>query len=61
VASDPQAFRRAYLEELAKFQETIQAGCRSAQIDHALARTDQAFEQFLGAYLARRAGMAAGR
>src|SRR3954451_20972577 len=33
ITSDPRAFRRAYLEELEKFLETVRAGCRSAQID----------------------------
>ena len=54
VTSDPRAFRKAYLEELAKFLEIIRGGCTSAQIDYALAETDQPFEMFLGQYLARR-------
>ncbi|MGE0609975.1 MAG: DUF58 domain-containing protein [Pirellulales bacterium] len=54
VTSDPRAFRKAYLEELAKFLEIIRGGCTSAQIDYALAETDQPFEIFLGQYLARR-------
>src|SRR5262249_4711567 len=29
VTSDPQAFRRAYLEELGKFLATVRIGCRS--------------------------------
>lgn len=54
VVSDPRAFRKSYLEELAKFLETIRGGCRSCQIDYAQAQTDQRFDAFLGAYLARR-------
>jgi uncharacterized protein (DUF58 family) len=54
VVSDPRAFRKAYLEELAHFLEVIRAGCRTAQIDYALAQTDQPFDAFLGTYLARR-------
>jgi uncharacterized protein (DUF58 family) len=54
VTSDPRAFRKAYLEELAKFLETIRAGCLDAQIDYALAQTDKPFDLFLGTYLARR-------
>jgi uncharacterized protein (DUF58 family) len=59
VTSDPRAFRNAYLEEFAKFLDGVRAGCRSANVDHALARTDQPFELFLGAYLARRQAMTA--
>jgi uncharacterized protein (DUF58 family) len=54
VVSDPRAFRKSYLEELAKFLETIRSGCRAARIDYALAETDQRFDTFLGTYLARR-------
>jgi uncharacterized protein (DUF58 family) len=54
VISDPRAFQKAYLEELAKFLNVIRAGCRTAQIDYALAETDQRFDAFLGTYLARR-------
>ncbi|MBI1918470.1 MAG: DUF58 domain-containing protein [Planctomycetes bacterium] len=54
VTSDPRAFRRAYLDELARFLETIQSGCRTAQIDYVVAQTDQRFDLFLGTYLARR-------
>jgi uncharacterized protein (DUF58 family) len=54
VTSDPRAFRKAYLEELAKFLEIVRGGCLDAQIDYALARTDERFEMFLGQYLAKR-------
>jgi uncharacterized protein (DUF58 family) len=54
VVSDPRAFRKAYLEELARFQGALRAGCRGAQIDYALAETDKPFDLFLGPYLARR-------
>jgi uncharacterized protein (DUF58 family) len=54
VVSDPRAFRKSYLEELAKFLEVIRGGCRSCQIDYAQAQTDQRFDAFLGTYLARR-------
>jgi hypothetical protein len=54
VTSDPRAFRKAYLDELAKFLDTIRNGCRSAQIDYTVAQTDQRFDLFLGTYLARR-------
>jgi uncharacterized protein (DUF58 family) len=54
VTSDPRAFRKAYLEELAQFLDTVRGGCLDAQIDYALAETDQSFDMFLGQYLARR-------
>jgi uncharacterized protein (DUF58 family) len=54
VTSDPRAFRKAYLEGLAKFLETIRGGCLSAQIDYMMAETNQRFDIFLGTYLARR-------
>ena len=54
VTSDPRAFRRAYLDELAKFLDEVRGGCRAAQIDYTVAQTSQRFDQFLGAYLARR-------
>jgi uncharacterized protein (DUF58 family) len=57
VVSDPQAFRKAYLEELAKFLEVVRGGCRSAGIDYTIARTDEAFDRFLGNYLTRRQAM----
>jgi uncharacterized protein (DUF58 family) len=54
ITSDPRAFRRAYLDELTRFLDAIRAGCRRAQIDYVVARTDQRFDLFLGTYLARR-------
>ena len=57
VISDPRAFRKAYLEELARFLETVRSGCQAAQIDYALAETGQPFDRFLGTYLARRQSM----
>jgi uncharacterized protein (DUF58 family) len=57
VISDPRAFRKSYLEELAKFLDTIRGGCQGCQIDYALAQTDQRFDLFLGTYLARRQAM----
>ena len=59
VTSDTRAFRRAYLDELARFLDVIRDGCRAAQIDYAVAQTDQRFDLFLGAYLARRQALMA--
>ena len=57
VMSDPRAFRKAYIEGLAAFMGAIRGGCDEAQIDYNLAPTDQRFDTFLGAYLARRASL----
>jgi uncharacterized protein (DUF58 family) len=59
VTCDPLVFRKAYLEELTRFLDTIRIGCRSAQIDYVVAQTDQPFDRFLGSYLARRQAMLA--
>ncbi len=59
ITSDPRAFRATYLDELAKFLDTMRLGCRSAQIDYVVAQTDQRFDLFLGTYLARREAMMA--
>jgi uncharacterized protein (DUF58 family) len=59
VTGDPQAFRRAYLDELARFLDIVRAGCRTAQIDYTLAQTNARFDVFLGNYLARRQAMGA--
>jgi uncharacterized protein (DUF58 family) len=54
VMSDPRAFRKAYLEELAKFLDTLRQTCTESQIDYAMGRTDERFDSFLGSYLAKR-------
>jgi uncharacterized protein (DUF58 family) len=54
ITSDPRAFRKAYLDELNKFLDAIRNGCRSTNIDYTVAQTDRRFDEFLGAYLARR-------
>ncbi|MGH7223543.1 MAG: DUF58 domain-containing protein [Gemmataceae bacterium] len=54
ITSDPRAFRKAYLDELATFLDAVRDGCRSARIDYTVARTNQRFDLFLGTYLARR-------
>jgi uncharacterized protein (DUF58 family) len=59
VASDPRAFRQAYLDEFGKFLEAVRGGCRSAGIDYVAAQTDQRFDLFLGNYLARRQALRA--
>ncbi len=57
VVSDPRAFRKQYLEELARFLEIVRTGCTTSQIDYVLAETSRPFDLFLGTYLARRQAM----
>jgi len=57
ILSDPRAFRKAYIEGLTKFMETVRSGCEEAQIDYVLAETGKPFGDFLGNFLARRAMM----
>jgi uncharacterized protein (DUF58 family) len=54
VTGDPRAFRKAYLDELTNFLNAIKGGCQDSQIDYAVARTNQAFGEFLGKFLSRR-------
>jgi len=57
ITSDPRAFRASYLEELERFLDTLREGCLGSQIDYSVAETGTPFDQFLGAYLARRQQM----
>jgi uncharacterized protein (DUF58 family) len=57
ITSDPRAFRRQYLDELARFLDAVREGCRASQIDYVVAQTDKRFDLFLGTYLARRQAM----
>lgn len=59
VMSDPQAFRKAYLEEFGRFLHVIRQGCQASAIDYAQGNTSQRFDAFLAAYLARRQKMGA--
>lgn len=54
ITADPQAFRVGYLEALEKFLGEVRSGCRLAHIDHTIAQTSSPFDEFLGAYLAKR-------
>ncbi len=54
VLTDPQALRRAYLDEFHKFQQSVNRGCRAQYIDYVLLRTDQSLEIALSSYLALR-------
>ena len=54
VLAEPRGVRKAYLEELHKFLERIEVGCRSMQIDYELLRTDQPFDEALRRVLTKR-------
>jgi uncharacterized protein (DUF58 family) len=59
VLSDPQAFRRTYLDELNRFLLAVRGGCQEGRMDYNLAETNRPFAAFLGAYLARRSALQA--
>jgi uncharacterized protein (DUF58 family) len=56
VLADPRSLRRAYLRELAAYQQDLQRGCRSQGMDYLLVRTDQPLDVTLAAFLGQRMG-----
>lgn len=54
VLADPRSLRKAYLRELAAYQQDLQRGCRSQGMDYQLVRTDQPLDAVLSAYLSQR-------
>lgn len=54
VVADPRSLRKAYLRELAAYQQDLQRGCRSQGMDYQLVRTDQPLDAVLSAYLGQR-------
>jgi uncharacterized protein (DUF58 family) len=54
VLTDPRLLRRAYLEEIRRFQQAVKRGCRQLHMDYVLLRTDQSLEVALSSYLASR-------
>jgi uncharacterized protein (DUF58 family) len=54
VIVEPRALRRAYLAQFDGYQRRLQQGCRLAQIDYVLMRTDRPLELALSSYLAAR-------
>ena len=54
ILAEPRGVRRAYLEEMGKFLERIQLGCRSLQIEYELLPTDHPFDDALRRVLTRR-------
>ncbi len=51
---EPRALRRAYLDQFDRYLRRVQHGCRAAQIDHVVMRTDRSLEVALSSYLASR-------
>lgn len=54
VLADPRALRRAYLDEVQHFLQTVKAGCHAQSADYQLMRTDRAFDMALSSYMASR-------
>ena len=54
VMVEPRGVRKAYLDELEKFLEQIEAGCRAMQVDYELLRTDLPFDEALRRVLTQR-------
>jgi len=54
VLADPRSLRKAYLRELAAYQQDLQRGCRSQGMDYLLVRTDQPLDVTLSAFLGQR-------
>lgn len=54
VMAEPRGVRQAYLNELNKFLERVESGCRSMQVDYTLINTAQAFDEALRRILTRR-------
>jgi uncharacterized protein (DUF58 family) len=51
---DPQSLRRAYLQEIGSFLQSVQRGCREREMDYCLVRTDEPIDVSLSTFLARR-------
>ncbi len=56
LLADPRALRRAYLEEIQKFQEDLKRTCRRSRIDYVLLDTSRRLDAPLTAFLASRGG-----
>lgn len=54
VVTEPKALRRAYLDEFQRYLRQLEQGCRSAQIDYVLMRTDRSLETAMSSYLSSR-------
>lgn len=54
VLVDPQALRKAYVEEFEQFVREVKNGCHARQIDYVPLRTDRPMDLALSSYLAAR-------
>jgi uncharacterized protein (DUF58 family) len=54
VLVDPQALRKAYLDEFHRFVREVKNGCHARQIDYVPLRTDRPLDLALSTYLAAR-------
>ena len=54
LLADPRALRKAYLEEIGKFQEELKKICRRSRIDYVLLDTSRRLDAPLTAFLAAR-------
>ncbi len=52
---EPRAIRKAYREEFEKFRREVEIGCRTADVDYQLVRTDEPIDRFLTRFLSTRA------
>ncbi len=55
VVADPEALRRAYLEEVSQFERTVRRSCNANRVDYVPLDTSESLGTALAAYLAKRA------
>ncbi len=56
LLADPRSLRKAYLEEIGRFQESLKKICRRSRVDYVLLDTSRRLDAALTAYLAARGG-----
>ena len=56
LLADPRALRKAYLEEMGRFQDSLRKICRQSRVDYVLLDTSRRLDAALTAYLAARGG-----
>jgi uncharacterized protein (DUF58 family) len=61
IASDAEAIRNHYLEQVNRYLDEIRNGCLSRRINYSMTDTTQPFDVFLGTFLTRRQHQAASR
>lgn len=52
---EPRSIRRAYRQEFEQFRRAVEVGCRTADVDYLLVRTDEPIDRLLTRYLSTRA------